>query len=64
MRLLLLVCLIIVRCSAGGGPIVIKEGDSSAIIIGRNGGHEADVPIVIEEPKTSFKSMFKMLFMG
>ena len=56
--LLLTLCSVIALSRAQFGPIVIKEGDNSAIIIGQDG---QGVPIVIDEKRT-FKSMFKSLF--
>lgn len=52
----------IITLSYTMGPLIIKEGDSSAIIMGQSGDGD-DVPIVIDEKKT-FKSMIKSLFMG
>ena len=69
MMILVVVCLLsLVLASDAGGPIVIKEGDSGSVIVGRQGEgsgvHGEDVPIVIDEKKPSLKTMLMNLFMG
>jgi hypothetical protein len=61
--LVTITCLILTAHAEG--PIVIKEDDSSAIIIGHdmNGGGGHDAPIIMDEKK-SLKSMWKSMFRG